>query len=30
MDGYLSLPAGHVEPGESITAAMIRELEEEI
>ena len=30
LDGYLSLPAGHVEIGESVTEAMIRELEEEI
>ena len=30
LDGYLSLPAGHVESGESVTKAMIREFEEEI
>lgn len=30
LDGYLSLPAGHVENGELMKEAMIRELEEEI
>ncbi|MDR6970614.1 NUDIX domain-containing protein [Leifsonia shinshuensis] len=29
-DGELSLPAGHVEPGESATAAVLRETREEI
>lgn len=30
LDGYLSLPAGHVEEGEPLTDAMIRELSEEL
>jgi len=29
-DGSYSLPAGHLEPGESLAAGMIRELEEEV
>jgi 8-oxo-dGTP pyrophosphatase MutT (NUDIX family) len=29
-DGELSLPAGHIEPGESATAALLRETHEEI
>lgn len=29
-DGELSLPAGHIEPGESATAAVLREAREEI
>jgi ADP-ribose pyrophosphatase YjhB (NUDIX family) len=29
MDGFFSLPAGHVEPGEGIVAAMKREIAEE-
>lgn len=29
-DGYLSLPAGHVEEGESLKAAAIREAHEEV
>ena len=29
-DGELSLPAGHIEPGESATAALLREAREEI
>jgi 8-oxo-dGTP pyrophosphatase MutT (NUDIX family) len=28
-DGELSLPAGHIEPGESATAALLREAREE-
>ncbi len=28
-DGNYSLPAGHTEPGESFTAALIREIQEE-
>lgn len=30
MDGFYSLPAGHIEPGESVTAALVRETREEI
>ncbi|GMO62966.1 MAG: hypothetical protein Ta2D_09610 [Rickettsiales bacterium] len=30
MNGYYSLPAGHLDPEESITMALIRELKEEI
>lgn len=29
-DGELSLPAGHIEPGESATAALLREAGEEL
>lgn len=29
-DGELSLPAGHIEPGESATAALLRETREEL
>lgn len=29
-DGELSLPAGHIEPGESATAALLREAREEV
>ena len=29
-DGKLSVPAGHVEPGESVTSAAIRETREEV
>ena len=29
-DGKLSVPAGHVEPGESVTAAALREAQEEV
>ena len=30
MDGYYSLPAGHVESNETLTSAMVREAKEEI
>ena len=30
MDGYYALPAGHLDGGESITKAVIREAEEEL
>lgn len=30
MDGFYSLPAGHIELGESVTAALTRETHEEI
>lgn len=30
MDGYLCIPGGHVEAGESPTAAIIREADEEL
>lgn len=30
MDGYWAIPAGHVEAGESVTAAAIREVREEV
>lgn len=30
LDGYYSLPAGHVEVGETLREAIIRELEEEV
>lgn len=29
MDGWFSLPAGHIEDGESLTAGTIREIREE-
>lgn len=29
MDGFFSVPAGHVEAGEGVAEAMLRELEEE-
>ncbi|MGA2967777.1 MAG: NUDIX domain-containing protein [Candidatus Levyibacteriota bacterium] len=30
MDGYYGLPAGHLEKGESITGALVREVHEEV
>lgn len=30
MDGFYSLPAGHIELGEPVTAALVRETREEI
>ena len=30
MDGFWSLPAGHVEPGESVVQGLLREAQEEV